>query len=62
MYDNEELKVEALNVAAKLAMSSNLQAASVLDQARLFYGFLSGTETVDPTKVAYRLVPEPEPF
>jgi len=40
--DNENLRVEALQTAAKLAMSSNLPRADVLGQAREFYAFLSG--------------------
>lgn len=56
--EDEALRIEALNVAAKLAMSRNLGVEGVLDQARSFYGFLSGREATDPTKVSYRLVPD----
>jgi len=54
--DDEALRIEALTTAARIAMSTNLGPDAVLEKAREYYAFLSGTEQVDPTKEMYRLV------
>ena len=51
-----QLRLEALNTAAKLAMSSSLGVGTVVTTAREYYNFLSGDAVQVPREEAETIV------